>query len=45
MYTRKWGGVDFWVRKEKEIRIERERERERKILLKNHAPAGGEIFM
>ena len=24
MYTRKWGGVDFWVRKEKEIRIERE---------------------
>ena len=33
MYTRKWGGVDFWVRKEKEIELEREREREREISL------------
>ena len=35
MYTRKWGWVDFWVRKEKEIELERERERY--LNLKKHS--------
>ena len=36
VYPKMGGGVDFWVRKEKEIELERERERggERSLLKK-----------